>query len=146
MADLPHRYLLEARAATEGSVALTSPGLPALEGAPPPQFDGPGDIWSPEALLLAALSSCFVLAFRVLAGNSKLLWSDLQCRTEGLVDRGDGGMHFSEIQLQAQLTVAAGQNLERARRLLERAEKICPVSASLAVPVHLDTQIDEERA
>lgn len=145
MADLPHRYLIEARAAAEGSVALDSPGLPSLEGAPPPQFDGPGNIWSPEALLLASLSSCFALAFRVLAGNSKLLWSDLQCRTEGFVNRGDGGMRFTEIQLQARLTVPEGQNLQRAQRLLERAEKICPVSASLAVPVHLRTEIDEER-
>jgi organic hydroperoxide reductase OsmC/OhrA len=146
MADLPHRYLLEARAASEGNVSIDSPGLPSLEGAPPPQFDGPGDVWSPEAMLLAALSSCFVLAFRVLAGNSKLLWSDLQCRTEGLVDRGDGGMRFTEIQLHARLTVPEGQNLQRAQRLLERAEKICPVSASLSVPVHLQAEIDEERA
>jgi len=55
-------------------------------------------------------------------------------------------MRFKEIHLGAQLTLPQGQNLERARRLLERAEKICPVSGALAVPVHLQTQIDEERA
>ena len=35
-------------------------------------FDGPGDAWSPEQLLLAAVEACFLLTFRAVAQASRL--------------------------------------------------------------------------
>ncbi len=143
MQDLPHRYRLEALARSEGNVVLSSRGLPALESAPPAEFDGPGDQWSPESLLLGAVADCYVLSFRTLAANSSLPWEELRCAAEGVLDRAEGGMRFTEIHLRAELVLPEGQKLDRAQRLLERAEKICLVSNSLVTPVHLETQIIE---
>jgi organic hydroperoxide reductase OsmC/OhrA len=39
---------------------VTADGLPDLRSAPPLGFDGPGDAWSPEHLLLAAVETCFL--------------------------------------------------------------------------------------
>ena len=58
----------------------------------------------------------------------------------------EGGMRFTEIHLRAELTTLEGQKLDRAQRLLDRAEKICLVSNSLVTPVHLETQITERAA
>src|SRR5262249_3918607 len=63
----PHRYDVHARAGTEGSVLVESRGLPTLRTAPPTQYGGPGDQWSPETLLVAAAADCFVLTFRAIA-------------------------------------------------------------------------------
>jgi peroxiredoxin-like protein len=143
MQELPHRYRIEARAAPEGAVELETPGVAALPSAPPVEFDGPGDLWSPETLLLAAVADCFVLSFRVIAHNSKLAWTDLACGAQGVLDRADGALRFTEIHLHAALTLPPGQRLDRAERLLQRAEKSCLVSNSLATPIHLETEIRE---
>ncbi len=143
MQDLPHRYRLEAMARSDGNVVLSAQGLPSLESAPPAEFDGPGDLWSPESLLLAAVADCFVLSFRTLAANSSLGWSGLRCGAEGVLDRAEGGMRFTEIHLHAELELDPGQKRDRAQRLLERAEKICLVSNSLVTPVLLKTEISE---
>jgi peroxiredoxin-like protein len=114
-----------------------------VESAPPAEFDGPGDLWSPETLLLAAVADCVVLSFRVIAANSKLEWTELHCEAGGTVDRAEGALRFTEIRLRATLTLPPGQKTERAQRMLERAEKSCLISNSLATPVHLETEIRE---
>ena len=56
MEHLPHRYKVGASADTEGSVTISSDMLPSLTTAPPRQFGGPGNQWSPETLLVAAVA------------------------------------------------------------------------------------------
>jgi organic hydroperoxide reductase OsmC/OhrA len=66
MKPLPHRYAVLLGGA-EGYAALTAPGLANLPSAPPVEFGGPGDAWSPEQLLLAAVGSCFHFSLRAIA-------------------------------------------------------------------------------
>ena len=52
----------------QAAVARLAAGVPELRTAPPLDFDGPGDAWSPEQLLLAAVEeACFLLTFRSVA-------------------------------------------------------------------------------
>jgi len=87
MQEFPHHYSVAAVANPEGEVALQSDRLPSLTSTPPAEFGGPGDRWSPETLLVAALADCFVLTFRALARASKLSWLSLRCDVEGTLDR-----------------------------------------------------------
>jgi organic hydroperoxide reductase OsmC/OhrA len=141
MQDLPHHYRVEARTGPAGDVALRSAGLQDLASQPPAEFGGPGDRWSPETLLLAAVADCYALSFRVLAANSKLGFRDLTCRAGGKVDRADGKIRFTEIALAVEVVLAEGASPDRAQRLLERAKDVCIVSNSLSVPVTLDARI-----
>jgi organic hydroperoxide reductase OsmC/OhrA len=135
MQAYPHRYEVQAAAVPEGSVTLESKGLPSLPSAPPAEFDGPGDQWSPETLFMASVADCFILSFRAIATASKFAWGRIECRAEGVVDRADGKAQFTELRLRATLTVPEGANVERAERLLEKAEQTCLVTNSLkAVP------------
>lgn len=132
----PHHYKVQAAAKTEGSVALASERLPSLTSAPPQQFGGPGDQWSPETLLVASAADCLILTFRAIARASKLPWVSLDCDAEGVLDRVDGVTRFTEMRMNARLVLPAGGDAERARRLLEKAEKTCLITCSLkAEPV-----------
>jgi len=141
MEPLPHRYTVQADAADTGMVRLSAAGLTPLETAPPAEFGGPGDRWSPETLLLGAVSDCFVLTLRAVARASSVPWSTLHVEAEGILDRVDGVTRFKEITLRARLTLPAGGDPARAQRVLEKAERSCLVSRSLLAPVHLETEI-----
>ena len=79
MQDLPHRYSVTAHVAPEGDAFLYANQLPLLTSAPPTEFGGPGDRWSPETLLTAAVADCFVLTFRAIAAATPLPWVDIKC-------------------------------------------------------------------
>lgn len=142
MKDLPHRYEACAAAKPESDVRLTSAALPAVFTQPPPEFGGPGDRWSPEALFVASVADCFVLTFRALARNSKLEWRALECTAQGVLDRDEKGMRFTELHIRAELTIADAGKRERALRLLEKAEHGCLITNSVTALVHLETKVD----
>jgi organic hydroperoxide reductase OsmC/OhrA len=131
MHPYPHVYTAAASARPEGTVVLTSPSLPEIATAPPPEFDGPGDVWSPETLLCASLADCFVLSFRAIARASKLEWSELECRVEGVLERVDDVTQFTGYTTFASLKVPPGFDAAKARRLLDKAEHLCLISNSL---------------
>ena len=131
MHPYPHLYVASASAQKEGSVAVTSPGLPAIDSGPPPEFDGPGGIWSPETLLCAALADCFILTFRAIARPVKAQWLGLDCRVEGILERVDGITRFTRFTTHATLRVTPECDTHKARALLERAEHLCLISNSV---------------
>jgi organic hydroperoxide reductase OsmC/OhrA len=141
MHPYPHVYTAVASGWLEGSVALTSPSLPKIATNAPPEFDGPGGVWSPETLLCASLADCFVLSFRAIARASKLEWIELACRVEGVVERVDNVTQFTRYTTFATITVPPESGGERARRLLEKAEHVCLISNSLRGERRLVTEV-----
>ena len=90
MHPFPHHYAVNASVRPVGDVPLSTDGVGIIESAPPKEFDGPGNQWSPEGLLTAAVADCFVLSFRAIAAASKFPWVSLVARTQGTLDRIDG--------------------------------------------------------
>lgn len=142
MHPFPHHYTVSTLARPEGTVPLSSPGLPELASAPPREFDGPGDRWSPETLLTAAVADCLVLSFRAVATASKFTWLELACTTRGTLERVEGRNRFTRFDTQATLRVPAGTDTERAQRLLEKAEQVCLISNSLSGEHHLEARVE----
>jgi uncharacterized OsmC-like protein len=81
------------------------------------------------------------LSFRVIAVASKFPWHHLEARTKGTLDRIEGRMRFTRFETHAKLHVATGTDLERAKRLLEKAENTCLVANSLNSERHLTVEI-----
>jgi len=131
MHPYPHLYTVEASANPSGDVPVSAAGLPALATAPPAEFDGPGDRWSPETLLVAAVADCFVLSFRGVARANKFDWDALECSVEGRLEKAEGKTHFTRYAVRATLRVPAGTDEAKAKQLLERAEHVCLISNSL---------------
>jgi len=66
MKALPHHYEVHLTGGPSGYAELSTSGAPVLRAAPPVEFDGPGDAWSPEHLLLASVQTCFLLTLRAI--------------------------------------------------------------------------------
>ncbi len=141
MHPYPHTYVVSADGRSEGPVAVTSPRLPSIETAPPPEFDGPGGLWSPEALLCASLADCFILTFRAVSRAARFEWLQLDCRVEGVLERVAQISQFTRYRTLAKLTVPAGTDVARAHELLERAERGCLIANSLRGNRSLETEI-----
>lgn len=144
MHPFPHVYVINAVVRPDGDVPLSAPGVRIIESAPPKEFDGPGNQWSPEGLLTAAVADCFVLGFRAIAAASKFVWLNLEATTRGTLERAEGKMRFTRFDTHARLYVPAGADVERARRLLEKAETSCLVSNSLNSERHLTLEVLED--
>ncbi|HSE93181.1 MAG TPA: OsmC family protein [Methylomirabilota bacterium] len=141
MKPLPHRYEARIAGGPEGYATLSSAGVPDLRTAPPIDFGGPGDAWSPEQLLIASVEACFLLTFRAIAVASRVEFTSLSVDGEGIVDRSNGRTRFTEIVLRPRVTLPAGVDSIRVRRALEKAERACLVSASLGTPVRLEPEL-----
>ena len=83
MHPFPHRYLVSSTAAPQDDIVLTSPGIPSLPTVTPPEFGGPGGLWSPETLLVAAVADCYLLTFRGIARASRMPWVSVSLTCEG---------------------------------------------------------------
>ena len=142
MDPFPHHYRVTATGTHDGSIALSSDALPEIASSPPAEFGGPGDQWSPETLLVAAVADCFLLSFRAVASASRFEWIALSCNCTGTLDREEGATRFTEIVNQVRLRVAPGTSEETANRLLQKAEDICLISNSLNANVRLEATID----
>jgi peroxiredoxin-like protein len=122
-------------------VVLSGEGLPSLDTAAPTEFGGPGDLWSPETLLVGTIANCFVLTFRAIARASRLEWDSLNCDVSGTLDKDAGVTQFTRFDVAALLTVPAGTDEKKAHRLLEKAERNCLITSSLKAETHLNANV-----
>jgi uncharacterized OsmC-like protein len=60
-----------------------------------------------------------------------LEWQQLDCRTQGVLERVGGVSRFTHFITNAVLTLPGNVNLELARRVLEKSEHGCLVANSL---------------
>ena len=141
MQDFPHRYQVSAAAAEDSEVTLSSPGVEDIGSAPPAEFGGPGNRWSPETLLTAAVADCFILSFKAIARASKYAWSELDCEVEGSLDRADGQLRFIGFSIKARLVIESDADAGKGEKLLHKAEKTCLITNSLVCGSELQTEI-----
>jgi len=142
MQEFPHHYDVTAAAGVDGDVELIARDLPTLRSASPAEFDGPGNRWSPESFLVAAVGDCFILTFRAVARASKLPWTALHCDMTGTLDRVDRVTKFTGFEIQAHLDVPPGTDVAQARHVLEKAEQNCLITNSLTGTIRLIPEIE----
>lgn len=141
MKPLPHIYEVKLSGGPQGYATVSAGGLPDMRTAPPIDFDGPGDAWSPEQLLMAAVVSCFLFTLRAVAGASKIEFTALEVSGQGKLERREGATRFTEVVLRPLMTLPAGDDSAAAERALEKAKKVCFVSASLTTSVRLEAEV-----
>ncbi|MGD2128727.1 MAG: OsmC family protein [Lysobacterales bacterium] len=132
MQKYPHHYLAAAKGGTAGIIDTCSPGLANIEAMPPREFDGPGDKWSPETMLVASVANCFILTFRAVARASGFEWNNLEVEVVGVLDRVDRVTRFTEFRIDVALHVPTGTDSQKAHHLAERSESVCLVTKSLS--------------
>ena len=136
----PHHYEVELLAGGHATGMITASGRPFILGAAPPEFDGPPGHWGPEHLLLSSVALCLMTTYQALAGRARLPMVRYASRAEGILDKTAAGLAFTSIVVQVDLGVEADQ-IERAERLMESAQRHCIVSNALRVPVIVQARV-----
>lgn len=118
-------------------IMVTKDG-PPLEFSAPPEFHGEAGKWSPEALLVSAVASCFTATFMAIAEFSKLPVLGYSLRAFGRLEKIPGqGYRFTEFTLAPEIHVDH-EDVERALKAVQKAEKGCFVANSLAAKVQVE--------
>jgi peroxiredoxin-like protein len=113
-----------------------------IEVATPPQFSsGIPNIWSPEHLFTAAVSSCLMTTFLAIAEFSKLDFISFKCGSKGILDKVDGKFVMTEVQLFPEVVIANENQKDRTERILEKSEKACLISNSITSKVTMEPKI-----
>src|SRR5437868_13883597 len=90
--------------------------------AAPPEFGGEPGLWTPEHLLIAAVTTCFVATFRAIAEAAEMGFGWLEIAAEGKIEKLEGGFRFTRIVLRPTLRLHRELDRQRAARRRETAE------------------------
>tara|TARA_R110002051_G_scaffold324641_1_gene422909 strand:- start:5459 stop:5917 length:459 start_codon:yes stop_codon:yes gene_type:complete len=113
-----------------------------LEVATPPEFPGGmPNIWSPEHLFTAAVSSCLMTTFLAIAEFSKLEYVSFKCDSKGVLKNVDGKFLMSEVLLFPEVVITDESKRDRTERILEKSEKACLISNSIISKITMETKI-----
>jgi peroxiredoxin-like protein len=138
-----HFYNVDLSWSTDRKGILTSAELDQeIAVATPPQFPkGMPNIWSPEHLFTASVSSCFMTTFLSIAENSRLEFETFNCNAKGKLEQIEGKFKMSEIILEAFLTLKNIEDKEKGERILNKSEAACLISNSINSKVTLISHI-----
>jgi len=113
-----------------------------IEVATPPEFPGGmPNIWSPEHLFTAAVSSCLMTTFLAIAEYSKLEFVSFACGSKGVLEKVDGKFVISEVLLFPEVVITDASKRERTERILEKSEKACLISNSVTSKITMEAKI-----
>ena len=125
-----------------GVVDSDDDALPSIDVASPPEFGGPPEVWSPEHLFVASISSCLMTTFRSVAENSKLNVLEYSDDATGYLKRGDDRLYRMEsVTLRPKIVIDDESKIDRAHRLIEKAELVCLISRSVDSRIDLEPEI-----
>lgn len=140
MSRFPIQYEAELNRSGTDPMTLTAGQRPTLVAGPPPEFGGTDTWWSPEHLLVAAAASCMTATYYAMAERIGLHVVTFRCKARGVLDKSEGGISFTAVELDVDVHVAQG-DVTRARKLLDDAKARCFVANSLRAPVSLVAQV-----
>lgn len=138
-----HYYTVDVEWKNNRKGEMSSPELSQnIEVATPPQFPkGIEGVWSPEHLFTAAVSSCLMTTFLAIAENSKLEFSDFQCKAKGKLEQVEGKFLMTEVILEPVVTIKNESEREKAERVLQKSEANCLISNSVKSKITMIPQI-----
>ena len=114
---------------------LSASALPRLHVDAPPEFKGHEGSWTPEHLFVGAVNSCFMTTFLAIAENSKLDFISFNCSSEGKLEQVDGQWLMTEVKLMPTVEVPDEKDVEKAMKVLAKAERNCLISNSVKAKI-----------
>ncbi|CUS35079.1 OsmC family protein [Candidatus Nitrospira nitrificans] len=116
-------------------------GKPDVQVATPPEFKGHEGIWSPEDLFVASANICLMTTFLAVAERAGLAFSTYESAAEGRLELVEGKFQFTTIAIRPIITLKSGDDADKAKELIEKAERNCLISNSMKAHVTLDPVI-----
>ena len=135
-------YTTEVEWTGERHGELRAPQLSHMQVDAPPEFKGHQGVWTPEHLFVAAVNTCFMTTFLAIAENSKLEFVSFSADAKGKLEKVDGqGFIMTEVVLRPKLIINHARDVERAGRILAKAEKNCLISNSIKTETKLEPEV-----
>jgi organic hydroperoxide reductase OsmC/OhrA len=120
-------------------------GKPDIAGSSDPAFRGDAGRHNPEEMLVAALSTCHMLAYLHVATVAGVVVTAYTDAAEGtMVTEGNGG-HFTGVVLHPVVTITAASDPAKARAAHDEAHHACFIAASVNFPVRCEPGIVVQR-
>lgn len=110
--------------------------------ATPPEFPkGEANVWSPEHYFVAAVNGCLMTTFLAVAENFKLSFVDFESDAVGKLEMIDRKFMMSEVVLKPTVTVYKEEDVELAKKVVEKSESACLISNSINSNIKLETTV-----
>ena len=117
-------------------------GLAPITTGAPPEFKGRAGDWSPEHLLVASLSSCYMLTFVAIAEFSKIAIVSFSASAKGKLEKVEGGTYqITEIVVKPRVVIGSANDLPRMPRILEKAKENCFISNSIKSKIRIEPEV-----
>ncbi|MBU2550151.1 MAG: OsmC family protein [Proteobacteria bacterium] len=117
-------------------------GRPDLQVAPPPQFEGPEGMNSPQEMFVASAAVCIMTTFLAMGNKVRAEWESFSCSGRGHLELVKGqGLIFTRIELFPKVTVRAEEQVPAVEKALELAKKYCLVTNSMKSEVVMHPQV-----
>lgn len=138
-----HTYRTNVQWNVQRKGTLGAEGFPTFEVATPPEFPGGhAGIWSPEHLFVASAEVCLMTTFLAIAEKSRLEFVAYSSEAEGVLEKSDEGLQVTRIVIYPRIAVAREEDIEKALKLIEKAEGYCLISNSMKTEVSIEPKIE----
>jgi len=117
-------------------------GKPSLEVTASPDYKGDAARLNPEDLLVAAMASCQMLTYLAIAGMSKVEVLEYRDEAVGKLEKVEGKIRMSRIDLKPRITISAASNRDRAVALVAKAHEQCFIANSVTTQVVVEPEFE----
>jgi organic hydroperoxide reductase OsmC/OhrA len=108
---------------------------------PAPEFEGSPETLNPEEMFVAAINNCLMTTFFYFVRKSNIEVLSYYSDAKGQVEKQADGFRFTNVQVQAEVTLARQEFAEQVRQFGDLAEKYCLVSRSVNCPVQYELEV-----
>ena len=116
-------------------------GTGMIQVGPPLAYGGSTDTLNPEELFVASINSCIMLVFYHFANQRKVDIMQYDSVAKGTVAKTPNGLRFTQVQVEATVSLEDSGQTDQVAKLTELAEKYCLVSNSVSCPIEYSVQV-----
>ncbi len=119
--------------------------LPEIICVTPPEFKkGIPNHWSPEHLFVSSCAACFFTTFTAMSDSSGLSLKSFKVKATGILAKdNDGKDAMIKLDLYPEIVVERDADLEKAKRVAEKAEKNCLIANSMKSEIIIHPSIQK---
>jgi organic hydroperoxide reductase OsmC/OhrA len=120
----------------ERSYNIMIHGKPTLKGSADPAFRGNKDLYNPEDLFLASISSCHMLWYLHLCAENNITVVEYQDKASAEMKlSSEGSGQFTEVNLHPEVIILEKDKIELAKSLHHKAHEFCFIANSCNFPI-----------
>ncbi|MCA1010981.1 OsmC family protein [Halobacillus halophilus] len=109
----------------------------------PKEMDGPDVGTNPDEMLLGAAATCYIITLGAMVERADLPLKEMSMDSEGIVDVTDGVFTYNKIIHKPRVLLkseASDKDMDKLKKLVEKAEKSCMISRAIEGNVALELQ------